>query len=64
MANVVYEGFRRLTDPNYVPDLTTPDLVVAAPVELPTFEQLVASGLLRPGRSSPRSTPTDRRSLR
>ena len=49
MANVIHEGFKRLTDPNYVPDLATPEPVVAAPVELPTFEQLVASGLLPSG---------------
>jgi hypothetical protein len=51
IANIVHQGFKRLTDPNYEPDLTlpyaTPEPVPAS--ELPTFENLVTSGLLPPG---------------
>lgn len=50
IAKVIHEGFRRLTDPNYEPDLTRPDAAPApAPaVELPTFENLVTRGILPP----------------
>ena len=50
MANVIYEGFKRLTDPNYVPDYLVPEAAPLAPLlELPTFESLVTSGLLPVG---------------
>ncbi len=49
MAKVTYEGYRRLTDPNYEPDLSrptpTPEIVVA----LPTLESLIATGVLPAG---------------
>jgi len=50
MANAIEEGFKRLTDPNYVPDLTRPEVAVTVPhLELPTFEQLVTSGIIPAG---------------
>jgi hypothetical protein len=50
MANVIHEGFKRLTDPNYVPDLARPETVPApAILALPTFESLVTSGALPVG---------------
>ena len=51
MAKVIDEGFKRLTDPNYEPDLTRPeDLATSiSPLELPTFENLVTTGILPPG---------------
>jgi hypothetical protein len=55
MAKVTHEGFKRLTDPNYEPDLTraTPPLATAetpvSPMELPTLENLVTNGILPPG---------------
>jgi hypothetical protein len=50
MARVVHEGFKRLTDPNYEPDLTK--VVIESVVDgsdLPTFETLVSSGALPVG---------------
>lgn len=50
MARVVHEGFKRLTDPNYEPDLTK--MVIESVVDgsaLPTFEMLVNSGALPVG---------------
>jgi hypothetical protein len=46
-----HEGYKRLTDPNYEPDLTRPEHVAisVSPLALPTFENLVTSGLLPPG---------------
>jgi hypothetical protein len=49
MANVIHEGFKRLTDPNYEPDLTRPELAPAQTITLPTFENLVTSGVLPVG---------------
>ena len=50
MANVIHEGFKRLTDPNYIPDLTKPEVTPAAPLlALPTFEKLVARGIIPVG---------------
>lgn len=59
MAQVTHEGFKRLTDPNYEPDLTRPDLAGAVPdvedatsvtqMDLPTLENLVTDGFLPPG---------------
>lgn len=50
MAKVIHEGYKRLADPNYEPDLTRPDLTSAPAVTtLPTFENLVTSGILPPG---------------
>ncbi len=42
---------KRLTDPHYEPDLTRPeDLATSiSPLELPTFENLVTTGVLPPG---------------
>lgn len=51
MANVIHEGFKRLTDPNYEPDLTRPDVLPTptVPLDLPTLEKLVISGALPVG---------------
>lgn len=58
MAQVTYEGFKRLTDPNYEPDLARPVIEHAdegvgieppTPVDLPTFENLVTGGFLPAG---------------
>lgn len=50
MANVIHEGFKHLTDPNYDPDLTRPNEMESIPgLELPTFENLVITGILPPG---------------
>lgn len=50
MAKVTHEGFKRLTDPNYEPDLTRPDVAPTVnPVTLPTLENLVRSGALPAG---------------
>lgn len=51
MANVIHEGFKRLTDPNYEPDLTRPDVLPTStvPLALPTLERLVISGVLPVG---------------
>jgi hypothetical protein len=50
MANVIHEGFKRLTDPNYEPDLTRPDVAPTVEVlALPTFEHLVTSGVIPVG---------------
>jgi hypothetical protein len=50
MAEVIHHGFRRLTDPNYVPDLRKPEIAPAVTMlELPTFEKLVADGVVPVG---------------
>lgn len=51
MAKVIQEGYKRLTDPNYEPDLTRIDdlATFTSPRELPTFENLVTTGILPPG---------------
>lgn len=50
MAKVTHEGFKRLTDPNYEPDLTRPPVEPSvAEVALPTLEALVAEGVLPVG---------------
>ncbi len=50
MATVIHDGFKRLTDPNYEPDLTVRDAAPAPPtLSLPTFEHLVNSGVLPVG---------------
>lgn len=49
MAKVTHEGFKRLTDPNYVPDLTHVDDEPAAPAFLPTLEYLVTANILPVG---------------
>ncbi len=51
MAKVIHEGYKRLTDPNYEPDLTRPENLASSisPLELPTFENLVTTGVLPPG---------------
>lgn len=48
MGKVIHEGFKRLTDANYEPDLS-PVQTSATSVELPTFEHLVNTGVLPPG---------------
>lgn len=50
MAHVTHQGYKRLTDPNYVPDLTRPELEpTVLDVALPTLESLIRSGALPPG---------------
>jgi len=50
MALVTHEGFKRLTDPNYVPDLTRPPAEpTAAELALPSLSELVGSGVLPAG---------------
>jgi hypothetical protein len=50
IAKVTHEGFRRLTDPNYEPDLTRLQHGTAVnPLALPTLENLVTSGVLPVG---------------
>jgi len=50
MAKVTHEGFKRLTDPNYEPNLIPPEVVPSAnPVTLPTLENLLTRGILPPG---------------
>jgi hypothetical protein len=50
MAKVTHEGFKRLTDPNYEPDLSRPPTEPSiAEVVLPTLEVLVAEGMLPVG---------------
>jgi len=50
MARVTHEGFKRLTDPNYVPDLARPTPApTAAELALPSLAELVDSGALPPG---------------
>jgi hypothetical protein len=50
MARVTHDGFKRLTDPNYEPAPTPPQIEpTAAQTELPTLEALVASGALPAG---------------
>ena len=50
MAKVTHEGFKRLIDPNYEPDLIRSEVVPSAnPVTLPTLENLVTSGILPSG---------------
>ena len=50
MAKVAKEGFKRLLNPDYSPDLTLPDPEVAqTDVVLPSLQDLVARGVLSPG---------------
>lgn len=57
LATVIHEGFRRLTDPNYEPDLTRPETVPSMnPLALPSFESLVTAGVVPVGTIL---TPTD-----
>jgi hypothetical protein len=50
MARVTHEGFKRLTDPNYQPDLSRPAAEApAAEKQLPSLSTLVASGILPAG---------------
>ena len=56
MAQVTYEGFKRLTDPNYVPDLVRPPAEpTAAELVLPSLADLVISGILPAGSQLRRS---------
>jgi hypothetical protein len=47
IAKVIREGFQQLSDPNYVPDLSTEDQLRAEPIDLPSFEELVISGTIQ-----------------
>jgi hypothetical protein len=49
IAKVIREGFQQLSDPNYVPDLSTEDQLRAEPIDLPSFEELVISGIIPAG---------------
>jgi hypothetical protein len=50
MARVTHEGFKRLTDPNYVPDLARPHAEpTPAELALPSLSELVGSGVLPVG---------------
>lgn len=50
MAQVTHDGFKRLTDPNYEPDLSPPEVEqTPLEIELPTLEALVTSGSLPAG---------------
>lgn len=50
MAKVTSEGYKRLTDPNYQPDLTRAQVLGSEPeMTLPTVEELVLSGALPAG---------------
>ena len=50
MARVTHEGFKRLTDPNYIPDLTRPPAEpTAAELALPSLSELVSGGVLPAG---------------
>ena len=50
MAQVIHEGFGRLTDPGYQPDLTRADANAGGQTkQVITLEELVLSGLLPPG---------------
>ncbi|QDP94876.1 DUF262 domain-containing protein [Microlunatus elymi] len=52
IAAVTYEGFKRLTDANYEPDLSRPDADTDGglnPLLLPTLENLVTAGWLPAG---------------
>jgi hypothetical protein len=49
IAKVIREGFQQLSDPNYVPDLSREEQVGAKSLDLPSFEELVVSGVIPPG---------------
>jgi hypothetical protein len=49
IAKIIHEGFQQLSDPNYVPDLSIQEQVVPQPVDLPSFEELVVSGVVPAG---------------
>lgn len=49
MANVIRQGFLRLSDPSYEPDLAQPAPAAQAPRDLPSFEDLVQDGIVPPG---------------
>ena len=48
MAKVIHGGFRRLTDPNYVPDLSRPVMKVEDSPML-TLDELITGGVLPAG---------------
>lgn len=48
MSKVIHEGFRRLTDPNYVPDLARP-VMALEDRPLLTLGEMIAGGVLPPG---------------
>ena len=50
IAKVIREGFQQLSDPNYVPDLSTEDQLGAEPIDQLSFEELVVSGIIQPHR--------------
>jgi|NGEPerStandDraft_6_1074524.scaffolds.fasta_scaffold95830_3 hypothetical protein len=49
MAQVTHEGFKRLLDPNYEPELTHLEGEAPSEVSLPSLEDLITSGALPPG---------------
>ena len=50
MAKVTEEGFKRLLNPGYTPDLTLPDPeATQTNIALPSLQELVARGVLSPG---------------
>ncbi|NYI42417.1 GmrSD restriction endonuclease domain-containing protein [Demequina lutea] len=46
IARATHEGFKRLTDPNYEPDLSRPADLAQPAAALPSFERLVVMGAL------------------
>src|ERR1035437_3958665 len=61
MARIIHEGYKRLTDPNYQPDLSRLDVGgEELSSTLATLEELVAAGMLPPGTLlSPAEADTD-----
>ena len=61
MARIIHEGYKRLTDPNYQPDLSRLDVGGEEMAStLATLEELVAAGVLPPGTLlSPAESDTD-----
>jgi hypothetical protein len=61
MARIIHEGYKRLTDPNYQPDLSRLDVGGEELAStLATLEELVAAGVLPPGTLlSPAEADTD-----
>lgn len=49
IAKVTHEGFKRLSDPNYVPDLSRLEEPPPEPLVLPTFEAMVRDGVVASG---------------
>ena len=58
IAKVIREGFQQLSDPNYVPDLSTEDQLGAEPIDQLSFEELVVSGIIQRHRTHRPQMPT------